>query len=234
MDQLVSLPLIVFFGLTTLVTLIVFGKATRSTAVWIGSIGWLVLQSAVSLSGFYTTTSTLPPRFVLAVGPPLILVLALLFVPAGKRLVDTMDLKWTVLLHSVRILVEISLYWLFLFKQVPALMTFEGGNLDMLAGLTAPIVWWAYSKQIVGKKVLLGWNVICLVSLLNALIRAMLSAPFRFQLIAFTQPTVAILHFPFVLLPSFIVPVVLFCHLAIFKKLVVDRTQSRHANTRDR
>ena len=34
-----------------------------------------------------------------------------------------MDLKWSVLFHTIRIFVELNLYWLFLYKQVPALMT---------------------------------------------------------------------------------------------------------------
>lgn len=219
MDQNVSVPLIVFFLATTLTTLIFLDRATQSKAVLMGSTIWLILQSGISLNGFYTTTSTLPPRFILAIGPPLVLVLVLFFIPAGKRLIDAMDLKWTVLLHSVRILVEIALYWLFLYKQVPALMTFEAGNLDILVGLTAPVIWWAYSKEFIGRKALIGWNLLCLISLMNALMRAMLSAPFRFQHIAFNQPTVAILYFPFVLLPAFIVPAALFCHLAIFRKL---------------
>jgi hypothetical protein len=222
MDQNVSLPLIIFFLSTTLITLILLDAATRSKAVRAASTLWLILQCGISLTGFYATTSTLPPRFILAIGPPLVLVLALFFLPSGKRLIDAMDLKWTVLLHSVRILVEINLYWLFLFKQVPALMTFEAGNLDILVGFTAPIVWWAYSKKFIGRKVLIGWNLLALISLGNALGRALLSAPFRFQHIAFNQPTVAILYFPFVLLPAFIVPAALFCHLAIFRKLLAD------------
>ena len=226
MDRNVSLPLIVFFIATTVATLILLAKATRSRPVWIGSLAWLLLQSGISLRGFYTKPST-PPRFLLAIGPPLVLVVLLVALPAGRRFIAAMDLKWTVLLHSVRVLVEISLYWLFLYKQVPALMTFEGGNLDILAGLTAPVVWWAYSTKRVGRRVVLGWNVLCLISLANALGRAVLSAPFPFQRFAFTQPTVAILYFPFVLLPAFIVPAALFCHLAIFSKLRAERKVER-------
>ena len=40
---------------------------------------------------------------------------------------------------------------LFLYKQVPALMTFEAGNLDILAGISAPIIWWLYTTRRVGR-----------------------------------------------------------------------------------
>jgi len=219
MSQL-PLPMIGFFLLTTLLALFFFSKAVRgSKTAIVGSILWMCVQSAVALSGFYLVTNTLPPRFLLVAVPPLLLIAGLFATRAGRRFVDAMDLKWCVLLHSIRILVEINLYWLFLHKQVPALMTFEAGNLDILAGLSAPLAWWAFSRGHIGRRGLLIWNSICLLGVLNAFARAILSAPFRFQRLAFDQPTVAVLSFPFVLLPAFIVPAVLLCHFAVFKKL---------------
>ena len=214
------LPIIVFFLLTALLALLAFGKAVRGskTAV-VGSIVWMCVQSAVALSGFYLVTNALPPHLLLAITPPLLFIAGLFSTAAGRRFLDGMDLKWCVLLHSVRILVELNLYWLFLYRQVPALMTFEAGNLDILAGLTAPLIWWAFSRGHIGRRGLLLWNSICLLSVLNAFARAMLSAPFRFQRFAFDQPTIAILSFPFALLPAFIVPAALLCHLVVFRKL---------------
>jgi hypothetical protein len=214
------LPIIGFFLLTTLLALFIFSKAVRGskTAV-IGSILWMCVQSAVALSGFYLVTNTLPPHFIAAVAPPLLFIVGLFSTAAGRRFLDGMDLKWCVLLHSIRIFVELNLYWLFLYKQVPAQMTFEAGNLDILAGLTAPIIWWAFSRGYIARRGLLIWNSICLLGVLNAFGRAMLSAPFRFQQFAFDQPTVAILSFPFILLPAFIVPAVFLCHVVVFRKL---------------
>jgi hypothetical protein len=214
------LPIIAFFLLTTLLTLLAFAKVVRgSKPAIVTSVLWMCLQSGVTLTGFYLITSTLPPRFILVAAPPVLFIAILFATASGRRFVDTMDLKWCVLLHTIRILVEITLYWLFLYKQVPALMTFEAGNLDILVGLTAPIIWWAYSKRHIGKRGLLLWNTLSLLSVLNAFARAMLSAPFRTQRFAFDQPTIAIFSFPFVLLPAFIVPVAIFCHLTVFRKL---------------
>ncbi len=103
-----------------------------------------------------------------------------------------MELKWCVLFHTIRIFVELNLYWLFLYKQVPAQMTFEAGNLDILAGITAPVIWWAFSNGYVRRRGLLIWNCFAILGVLNAFSRALLSAPFRFQRFAFDQPTVAI------------------------------------------
>ena len=214
------LPIIVFFLGVTALALFLFGKAVRGSrpAILI-SLVWMVLQSAIALSGFYLITNTIPPHFILAIAPPVILIAGLFVTEAGRRFVDRMNLKWCILVHIIRIFVEATLYWLFLYKQVPALMTFEAGNLDILAGLTVPFVWWAFNTGRIGRRGLFIWNTLCLLSVLNALARAMLSAPFRFQRFGFQQPTIAILHFPFVLLPAFIVPAVLLCHFAVFRKL---------------
>jgi hypothetical protein len=214
------LPIIGFFLFTTLFALFLFGKAVRdSKSALIAAILWMCIQSAVALSGFYLAINTLPPRFLAVVVPPLVVIVGLFVTSAGRRFLDGMDLKWCILLHSVRIFVELNLYWLFLYKQVPVQMTFEAGNLDILVGLTAPLIWWAFSSGRVGKNGLLIWNTLSLLSVLNAFARAMLSAPFKFQQFAFNQPTIAILYFPFVLLPAFIVPAALLCHFAVFRKL---------------
>jgi hypothetical protein len=214
------LPIIVFFLLTVLLAVLLFSKAVRgSKAAIVGSLAWMCVQSAAALSGFYLVTNTPRPRFMLVVAPPILFIVGLFLTAAGRRFLDGMDMKWCVLLHTIRIFVEVNLYWLFLFKQVPALMTFEAGNLDILVGISAPIIWWAYSRGHIGRSGLLIWNSVCLLSVLNAFGRAMLSAPFPFQRFAFDQPTVAILSFPFVLLPAFIVPAAILCHLALFRKL---------------
>ena len=215
------LLLILFFLATVLVAVVLLRWAVRGARlVTIASLLWIGLQALMALSGFYLVVDTLPPRLALAAAPPLIVIAVVFLTRRGRRFVDSMSLKWCVLLHSIRILVEVNLYALFVYKQVPVQMTFESGNLDLLAGVSAPIIWWAFHKKLVGRTGLMVWNSLALLSVLNAFGRALLSAPFRFQQFAFDQPTVAILTLPFILLPAFLVPVVLFCHFAIFRKLL--------------
>jgi hypothetical protein len=214
-------PEVAFFLLTIVVSLLLFGFAVRgSKSALLLCLLWIGAQSGIGLSGFYLSTKTLPPHFFAAVVPPMLVLVSLLFTGKGRRFMTGMSLKWSVLIHSIRILVEVNLYVLFLYKQVPIQMTFEAGNLDILIGVTAPAIWWAFRKKYVGRRGLVIWNSVALLSVLNALGRAMLSAPFRFQQFAFDQPTIAILYFPFVLLPAFLVPAVLLCHCVVFRKLL--------------
>ncbi len=114
------------------------------------------------------------------------------------------------------------MYWLAAQKAVPELMTFAGRNFDIIAGISAPVIYVVcFTGSVVkNRKLLLAWNLICLGLLLNIVLNAVLSAPFAFQQFAFEQPNIAVLFFPFVWLPSFIVMVVLLSHLAAIRQLL--------------
>jgi hypothetical protein len=125
------------------------------------------------------------------------------------------------ILHTIRIGVEIVLFGLFLYKAVPGLMTFEGRNMDIISGLSAPIVYYfGYKKAKLPSAVILGWNLLCLAILLFTVINAILSAPTPLQQLAFDQPMIAILYFPFVWLPGIVVPLVILSHLSAIRQLV--------------
>jgi hypothetical protein len=139
----------------------------------------------------------------------------------GRQYIDNLDIKYLTILHVIRIPVELVLFWLFINKAVPRLMTFEGRNFDILAGLTAPFIFYfGIIKKQIGKRVILIWNFVCLGLLINIIVNAFFSAPFPFQLFAFDQPNIAVLYFPFVWLPSCVVPLVLFSHLATIRHLI--------------
>ncbi|MEJ2882286.1 hypothetical protein [Pedobacter sp. GR22-6] len=197
----------------------------RKTAGQIIAIitAWLVLQAALSLLSVYSDApETIPPRIILlGVMPALISILFLFNTRKGKLFIDRMSMQMLTYVHLIRIPVELVLYALFLNGAVPELMTFEGRNLDILAGITAPIVgFFGIAQSKMGKTSLLLWNFVCLALLLNIVVTAILSAPSPFQQFAFEQPNIAILYFPFSWLPAFIVPLVLFSHLAAIRKLV--------------
>ena len=77
------------------------------------------------------------------------------------------------------------------------------------------------------RKALLVWNILGLLLLLNIVVIAVLSAPFRFQLLGFEQPNIAILYFPFIWLPCCIVPLVLFSHLAAIRQLTRKKVHAK-------
>ncbi len=216
----VPVYLSILFLLTVLATLVLFFRAMYKPLTALFVIGaWIILQSIINLRGFYLVTDSVPPRFMMVVLPPVLLAIGLVFTKWGSAFIAKLDLKKLTLLHSVRIPVELILFSLCFYKAIPAIMTFEGSNFDILAGLTAPIIYYLLLKNKINWKLLLAWNVISLLLLMNIVAIALLSAPFPFQKFAFDQPDIAILYFPYVLLPGCIVPLVLFSHLVVIKRL---------------
>jgi hypothetical protein len=213
----------VVFGLTTILTVAIFYKAANnSKPVLIALLAWLAIQAKIGLSGFYTVTNTVVPRFILLVIPPLLVIISLFITPKGRNFIARLDIKMLTILHTIRIPVEFVLLWLSVNKVVPVLMTFEGRNFDILSGLTAPIIFYfGFIRKRIGKKAMLIWNFICLGLLINIVANAVLSTPYSFQKFAFDQPDIAILYFPFNWLPCCVVPLVLFSHLATIRQLLV-------------
>ena len=213
--------LAVAFSLTTLLAVGLFGWA----ACWPGRglvllAGWLLVQGGLAFSGFYAHLAGLPPRFALLLLPPVGLLAALFLTSRGRAWLDGLVLGRLTLLHMVRLPVELVLLGLYHVGAVPQLMTFEGRNFDMLAGLTAPVVYWlAFRQRRLGRRGLLLWNLLALGLLGNIVVNALLSAPSPLQRFAFNQPNVAILHFPFAWLPAVVVPLVLLAHLVAIRRL---------------
>lgn len=213
----------IIFGFATCLTLYLFYKAANnSKIVFLSAVVWLIIQAIIASTGFYTKTGTVPPRLMLAVLPPLILIIIGFAFKQGRNFIDRLDTARLTFLHIVRIPVEVVLLFLFLNKTVPGIMTFEGRNFDILSGLTAPLIWYfGYARKKLNVKIILLWNFCCLILLFNVVITAILSIPFNFQQFAFDQPNIAVLYYPYVWLPCFIVPVVLFSHLVSIRKIVL-------------
>ena len=210
------------FILTTFLTVGIFLYAIRQTVFKQTSAKilafliafWLIFQMILSVGGFYLITDVIPPRLFIFGVLPTFLVFILYFIFARKTFIEKMPLKILTILHIIRIPVEIVLLWLFQQKLVPQMMTFEGTNFDILSGITAPLILWLGFRNGKPNRILLiVWNFLALGFLVNIVTTAILSLPFPIQQINFDQPNLAVLYFPFIWLPTIVVPLVLFSHL---------------------
>jgi hypothetical protein len=212
------------FAATTALAILLVRFASGSRRLLILMCAWLALQAVVANTGYYAVTDTLPPRLALAAGPPFVAIAGLFLTRAGRAFLDSLDLRRLTLLHVVRLPVELVLLWLCQAGLVPEIMTFEGRNFDIVAGVTAPIVaLFAFQNGQPRRAVLLAWNVVCLGLVLNIAVVGMLSAPTPFQQFGVDQPNLAVLRTPFIWLPALIVPAVVLAHLAAIRQLTRTR-----------
>lgn len=223
----------IIFGLTTVATLVLFFWTVKnsnsqmvrqnSTKIIAGLILWLTTQAVLTLKNVYNSdTNFFPPKILLFGILPAVLTIIVLFATTkGRQFMDSLPLTSLTYLNMVRIPVELVLFWLFLNKVIPELMTFEGRNFDIIAGITAPIIaHFGLAKGKISRNIILAWNFVCLGLLVNIVVNAFFSAPSPIQKFAFEQPNIAILNFPFSWLPTFIVPIVLFGHLTSIRQLL--------------
>ena len=186
---------------------------------------WILFQAMIGVGGFYQHTDALPPpMLVFGILPPIV-VIVVYFIFFSANLIERLPLKLLTLIHIVRIPVELVLYWLFIGKLVPQVMTFAGWNFDILSGVLAIFIYIAaFRGASANRGLLIGFNLIGLGLLANIVTIAVLSIPSPMQKLAFDQPNQAVLLFPYMFLPTVVVPIVLFSHLAALYKTLRGKT----------
>jgi len=204
---------LLFFA-TWLFTLLFFYYANgQSGKLIIGLLLWSAFQSILAYTGFYQDTESIPPRFAVVIIPVFVVLGYGLLPKQQKWISENRNTKISTFLHIVRLPVEIVLWQLFIYQMIPELMTFEGRNFDILAGITAPVLGFLFLKNIIGNKLLLLWNFVGLLLVFFIFVNGIISAELPFQQFGFDQPNRAIVYFPFILLPAVIVPIVIWTHL---------------------
>jgi hypothetical protein len=208
------------FLLTVALTITLFHFANgKSKKLTLFILLWTLGQSILAYNGFYEKTDLIPPRFLLVLIPILTFIAFGLTKKRRDWILKNRRTELSTFLHTIRIPIEIVLFYLFLHNMIPELMTFEGMNFDILAGISAPIVGILWLKKRVGRKTLIVWNILALLLVLFIFINGILSSDLPIQMFGFEQPNRAINYFPFILLPATIVPIVIYTHLTDLIKL---------------
>lgn len=185
----------------------------RTLTIALALLGWLVLVSVVSLTGFLSDFSSMPPRLMLFLPIPLIAVIWLTFSSRTRTFIAAIPPSWLLYLQVFRVPVEVFLWMQFLDELTPVQMTFEGRNWDVLTGLTAPIV--AYicfgqGRNLRGLAIV--WNLLGLALLINIVAIALLSAPVPFRTFLNEPANTLVTVFPVSFLPLVLVPLAFMLH----------------------
>src|SRR5260370_37521353 len=125
---------------------------------------------------------------------------------ANARIILAVPL-WIILgAQCFRVGVELFLHQLWIGGLVPKMLTFEGANVDIYIGASAPVIAWLSTRGRLGLKLALAWNVLGLLALTNVVTRAVLTAPGPFNVIHAEVPNRMFGTFPFLFSPVFFVP----------------------------
>jgi hypothetical protein len=127
---------------------------------------------------------------------------------------------WIILgTQCFRIGVELFLHQLWVDGLVPKMLTFEGANVDIYVGASAPLIAWLSTRGRLGMRLALAWNALGLLALTNVVIRAVLTAPGPFNLIHAEVPNLMMGSFPFMFIPAFFVPLAVVVHVLAIRAI---------------
>ena len=241
MEPLIPADMLAAFILLTfaLLALIAFGynrairnsgmekadRKSKTRRLLIPLLFWLLFLAKISDMDFFHDWSTMPPRLVIAVLPPLIFAIALFNSKRISSWLEHVPQHWLILVQSFRIVMELILWRLFIENVIPVQMTFEGRNLDILSGLTALVVGYLAYRKKFSNRFIIGWNIFGLVLLANIVVVALLSTPIPFRQFMNEPANTIVAYFPFVWLPCCVVPLVLLSHLASIRQLLYSNRQ---------
>ena len=93
-------------------------------------------------------------------------------------------------------------------------MSYAGWNFDIIMGLSTPVIFLLYHPRKYWSRLLFTvWNLLGISLVSFVVILGVLGYPVPSAVLGLDQPNLAILHAPFSLLPTVIVPAVLFAHI---------------------
>lgn len=200
----------------------------RLRALLIGLPLWLLYVGLLSYSGVVSNAALRPPGIVYVAFPAVLFVL-LVFARSrtGAGIAAAFPLWVIIAMQVFRIGVELLLHQLWVDGLAPRLVTYRGANMDILIGLSAPLIAWLSTRGRSGEQLALGWNVVGLLTLTNAITLSALTAP-GLNLIHSEVPDAAIGAFPFTFIAGFFAPLALALHALSIRRLRTELRNTRH------
>ena len=209
------------FILVVVASLILFYLgAGKNRRIWMFLVPWVLVTGLLADNGFFLNLDTQPPRFAfILIGAVLLCFLLFHFLKQSN-----VNPGFLLAVHLLRIPVEIVIYQQYVEGNVPVYMTFAGWNFDIVVGISALLIF--YYRFISGKfprkEFMLLWNIAGILFLGFIVTIAVLSSPLPLQVLAFDQPNVMVLMFPYVWLPAIVVPLVLMSHILMIRRIIQD------------
>jgi hypothetical protein len=199
-------------------TLLIFAlRGAARIAYVLGLVSWLAFTGGVGVASSVFHVVLPVPLLALLAGPSFTLALAVALSPLGRGLALQVPMWALMGLQTFRLGIELSLYPLAKQGLIPEVATFLGGNIDIIFGLTAPVMAWLAHRGRAGPAVILTWNVLGILSVCNAGARSALTAPGALHLIHTSVANQAMGQFPYTFIPAFLAPLALMLHIVAIR-----------------
>jgi len=200
-------------------------EATLRTALLagVGTCAWMAVTWAAASSGALRQWDRRPPPLVFLVIGVVTLSLSIAFSSIGRRLATFLPLWLLVGVQGFRLPLELAMHAMYERGVMPGVMSYSGRNFDVVTGASAIVVAIATAAGLCGRRLVLLWNVVGLLLLVNVVTIAILATP-MVRYFGDRELNVWVTYPPFVWLPAVMVLAALAGQLLIFRALRAPRT----------
>lgn len=207
-------------GLSTVLIAVWQLQGRTAVVVAVGLSLWLVYVGVLSRSGAIADATRRPPAILYVVVPVFLFVLlAVVRSRAAGRISVALPLWLLIGFQTYRIGVELFLHRLWIEGLVPKMLTFEGANVDIWIGASAPIVAWLSTRGRGGARFAVAWNIVGLLALANVVVRSALTSPGPLNLLHTDVANRAIGTFPYTYIAGFLAPLAIILHVLALRSL---------------
>jgi hypothetical protein len=196
------------------------------------AIVWLALTAATARAGRLSFT-TVPPTMMVAVVIGIGLALWLGLSRTGGRLAATVPPAALVASQAFRFPLELAMHRAMSEGLMPVQMSYSGLNFDILTGVSALLLGLVLALRHVDYRIVHAWNAIGFLLLVNIVTIAVLSTPL-FHVFDNEPSNTWIASFPYVWLPTVLVPAALLGHVLVWRRLRLDIAGIPEPNHRPR
>ena len=179
---------------------------------------WAAFVTAWSVSGKMADFSMFPFNMMPVIVIPLLIAAVFISAKGLGEVLNFIPPGNIIRLQSFRFFVEVLLWMLFIGNLLPVQMTFEGRNLDILSGISAPVIAVLSHRGKISKTGIIVWNIISLGLLLNIVVIAILSTPSPWRVFMNEPSNYIVTYFPVSWLPGFLVPLAYYLHFISIKQ----------------
>ncbi len=191
----------------------------RTWQVSLGGALWLVVATALALSGALRQWDATPP-------PVLPFILAMIagafvfaFSKAGTWVAQATPVAVLVAIQGFRLPLELAMHRAAAEGLMPPQMTWSGLNLDILTGVSAVTLALLAWRRPLPRWIFAVWNATGAVLLVTVMAIAILSLPLPIRTFMNEPANVWVTYFPFVFLPAICVQAAIAGHLLVLRRL---------------
>ena len=206
------------------------GRAT----VLVGLGAWFALVLAIGATGALSPVAGGPPALGLTVVLPVVaLIWAYFGLPSVRTAMAAMPLPGLIALHAIRLL-GFTFIVLYAEGRLPAPFAPSAGWGDVFIGATVlPLAWAVTQFGARVRPLALLWNALGVADLVIALTLGPLSAPGPLQVFVGPPDSSPMTTLPWLIIPAFLVPCLMFLHVVIFARLAGGRADVRSREWRE-